>query len=309
MKRSPYAQAALLALALAACGESKESKQDPVDAAVVERVEPDAGPYFEGERYMVAGTHVNVVRKMSFTGLIEPGVALGFNLDDRVSPMGERESCGHGDLVDPEGNEGIDNQLAKVWEMIKPIVGPQVDALLQGAINEGRVLIMVELAGVDDLKNDDDVTVNVFRGALDPDVGTFGFIAPDQTFDYDYSNPISTATGAKIENGRVIAGPVTLQIPIAILDLNTVAQVHFGRIQLDIADDGTFKGFIGGALNVPEIVGELLMTGAAAETMLVKPFFENNADMVKVDGDCTYISIGVNIEGTTAFVLRDAAME
>jgi hypothetical protein len=31
--------------------------------------------------------------------------------------------------------------------------------------------------------------------------------------------------------------------------------------------------------------------------------------MVKVDGDCTYISIGVNIEGTTAFVLRDAAME
>ena len=270
---------------------------------------PDALPYFEGAQYVLERSQVNVVRRMRFTDLTEPGVAYGFDLDGHDSPAGEAESCGHGDLHHPDGRVGIDNQLAVMWSTLAPLVGPQVDALLQGAINEGRVLIMLELADLDDLQNDDDVTLNVYRGLLDPQVGSLGYITADQTFALDYDKPISTVTGAKIRDGVLEAGPVVLQIPIAILDLNIVAQLQYGRVHLDIAPDGTFMGYIGGALSLPEVIGALLETGAEAETRLVQPLFQRNADMEKVDGVCTFISMGISIEGTRAFVVRDADRE
>lgn len=283
---------------------------DEVDAApvVADAAVPDM-TYFEGEAYVLPASHVNVVRQMRFTSLIEPGVALGFDLDEQTTEAGDPESCGHGDLRDPEGREGIDNQLAKMWADLEPLVGEQVDALLQGAINEGRVLIMIELAGVDDLRNDDDVTVNVFRGLLDPQVGTFGLITPDQTFYVDYEKPVSTVKGARLVDGEIVAGPLLLQFPIAILDLDIVADVYQGHLRLKIAEDGTFSGYVGGAIHLPEVIGALLETGAAAETRLVKPMFERNADMDKVDGRCTSMSMGFTFEATTAHVVRDAARE
>ena len=207
--------ALIVSIALAACGVlgSNDLTADATPTATADVVTADATaeapdtsvplelPYFEGQRYVLPGSHANVVKRMRFTALVEPGVALGFDLDSKVSEEGEVESCGHGDLLDPEGNAGIDNQLAKIWSDLQPLVGTQVDALLQGAINEGRVLLMFELEGMDDLKNDDSVTLNVFRGLLDPDVGTFGYIAPDQSFDYDYEKPISTVENVQIVDG------------------------------------------------------------------------------------------------------------
>lgn len=266
-------------------------------------------PFFEGERYVLPDSHVNVLKKMRFTSLIEPGVALGFDLDGKTTPEGASESCGHGDLKGVAGEEGIDNQLAKIWSTLEPLVGTQVDALLQGAINEGRVLIMMELTDVDDLQNDEQVTLNVYRGLLDPEVGTFGTIAPDQTFELDYDKPVSTVEDVRIVDGTLEAGPVVLQIPVAILDLDIVAELHFGRVRLQIGDDGMMTGYIGGALNLEEVIGALLDTGAEAETRLVQPIFESNADMEPVDGVCTFISIGMTVEGTRAFVVRDRAKE
>ena len=293
----------LVCLAIVACDDTPTADDGPADATV-----PDA-VWFEGGSYVLPSSHANVVRHISFTSLIEPGVALGFDLDGRVSERGDPDSCGHGDLRDPDGRPGVDNQLAKIWSDLAPLVGDQVDALLQGAINEGRVLLMIELADVDDLQNDDDVTVNVFRGLLDPDVGTFGLITPDQSFYRDYEKPISTVHGARLVNGELEAGPLLLQIPLAILDLDIVAQVYEGHVHLHIDDDGAFSGYIGGALSLPEFLNALLETGAAAETRLVTPIFQRNADMMPVDGVCTFMSVGITFEGTTAFVVRDAAME
>lgn len=295
----------LLTVPLIACEDDAPAPAaEASDAAL-----PDAAPYFEDHGYVLPRSHANVMRRMRFSSLVEPGVALGFDLDGRTSEPGDEQTCGHGDLRDPDGAEGIDNQLAKIWSDLAPLVGEQVDALIQGAINEGRVLVMIELAEVDDLRDDDDVTLNVFRGLLDPDVGTQGLIAPSQTFYFDYDKPLSTAAGARLADGEIVAGPVTLQIPIAILDLDIVANLYGGYLRMRVAADGTFAGYIGGALSLDEMLGALLETGAAAETRLVTPIFQRNADLVPVDGRCTQISVGIEFEGTTAYVVRDAARE
>lgn len=278
-----------------------------VDDASLDDTTGDVEPYFDAEQYILPNSHVNVVRRLGFSGQLEPGIAHGFDLDGTVSPPGDQDSCGHGDVMDPSGREGIDNQFATLWSAIEPIVGLQVEELLQGAINEGLVLVMAEITDFDNLENGE-ATFNLYRGSLDPQVGTQGLIAPDQTFYYDYSAPISTAL-ATIVDGVLVAGPVELGIPITILDLDIILPMKNGFIRFTINDDGTFSGILGGTINIALVGDALLETGAAAETRAVLPFFENNADMNRVDGDCQDISAAFEFEGTTAFVVRDAAQE
>jgi hypothetical protein len=166
---------------------------------------------------------------------------------------------------------------------------------------------MAEITDFDDLENGD-ATFNLYRGSLDPQVGTQGLIAPDQTFYYDYSAPISSSA-ATIVDGELLAGPVALGIPITILDLDIILPLNDGFIRFTINDDGTFDGIIGGTINIALVADALLETGAAEETRAVLPFFENNADMNRVDGDCQDISAAFEFEGTTAFVVRDASQE
>ena len=286
-----------------------DGAMDGGDASGPDVADATADAYFEGSSYVLEGSHANVIRRILFTAESAPGVADGFDLDERVSERGDEQSCGHGDLVAPDGRVGIDNQFAKLWGAIQPIVGEQVEGLLQGAINEGRVLVMAELAGVDDLRNDDDVTFNLYRAILDPDVGTFGLISPSQTFYFDYDTPVSTAENVAIVDGRVIAGPVRLDLPINILELNIIMPLENAFVRFDIAEDGTFVGIMAGGIHVPTVIEALLDTPAAQETELVAPFFENNADMQRVDGECQVISATFGFEGTTAFVVRDAARE
>lgn len=265
--------------------------------------------YFEGERYVRSQTHANIVQSFQFLELEDDGIARGFDLDGILSEDGDEEGCGHGDFVSPEGREGVDNQLAELWATLAPLVGGQVHALLQNAINEGRVLVVLELEGVDDLQNDDEVTLNVFRGVARPLIGTQGLISSDQTFDYDYDSPLSTVSGLQLKDGTLIAGPLELNIPITILSLDIIAKVEFARVQLTLNDEGEMSGYLSGAMNVPELSEALLNTDAQNEARIVVPFFERNADMVPVDDTCTYISMGMAFEGTRAYIVRDHSQE
>ena len=302
MKHFLFQMACVVALTALGCGD-----EPPASDVAPTEMTPD--PYFEGEKYILADSHANVVRSMRIVGESEPGIALGFDLDGRVSEASDADTCRQPDLVDPEGRVGIDNQLAIIWPLVEPVIGEAVHALLQGAINEGRVLIIMELTGVDDLRNDDDVTLNLYRVSAVPEVGTFGFISPDQTYYYDYEGPLSTVEHAAIVDGEVLAGPVELQVPLRILDLDYVATVYQGRVRLQIREDGSFDGILGGGFDVAEWLETLYATNAAAEAMLVAPVFEGNADMEKIDGVCTKLSVAFKFEGTTGFVVRDAALE
>lgn len=281
---------------------------DVSDDAGGTEVSPDES-YFVGEEYVLVASHANILRQILFTGELEPGVAEGFDLDGRTSPAGDSESCGHGDLVSPDGRTGIDNQFAVLWAAIKPLVGEQVEGLLQGAINEGRVLVIAELEGVDDLQNDDSVSFNLYRAILDPDIGTQGLIAPSQTYWYDYEAPLSRAENVAIVDGEVTAGPLRLELPIEILQLDIILPLEGAYIRFKIDDTGAFEGFFSGAIHIPSVIGAVLETGAAAEAELVRPIFEANTDMQRIDGVCEMMSATFGFEGTTAFVIRDAAME
>ena len=302
----------LCAAVIAGCsGDSGTSVPEQADAMAPgldrfweERRSEEA--YFPNGGYLLDRSIAGIVNRLSIVGTEGGTAAIGFDLDSKVSEAGAEESCGHGDLASLEGTAGVDNQFAKVWDIIEPLVGVQVAALLLEAINEGRFLLVIELSEVDDLVNDDDVTLTLLRGKLQPQVGASGFLLPSQTYRIDRDFPVSQVTGAAIVNGVLEAGPIEVRIPIEIFDANFVLAIGEGRVRVTI-DPVTraFTGMVGGSVHVQDTMDELLSTGAGAEAEVIKPFLENNADMGKVGDVCERLSAAIGFEATAGYVIHE----
>ena len=197
------------------CSEEQVKKAQNQEA-VSPNIDDPQWEYLPDGQYVLAQSMSNVIKRYEFFGATD-GVAEGFDLDNVDSSDGDEDTCGHGDFEDPSGESGVDNQLAAVWSAVEPLIGYASTSLIQGAINEGRLLHMIEINGVDDIYNDSSIDFHFFRGLQDPEIGTFGYIAPDQTYYYDYEFPATTLTDLRIVDGVVNVGPAAIFLPIDIL--------------------------------------------------------------------------------------------
>src|SRR5262249_51096005 len=149
-----------------------------------------------------------IITSLAFTRE-KNGVAPGFDLDhvDNSTDLDDR-SCGKKDLVAPDGTRGIDNQLSLVIPVVEQQFGNAVDGIVQGAINDGRLLIALNVANVHDIQNDQCVDMNVVLAQGKPSLGTDGIVEAYQTFDPRADGQYtSVAHGGKITNGTMEIGP------------------------------------------------------------------------------------------------------
>jgi len=130
-------------------------------------------------------------------------VSYGLNLDGVVDPD---------DLTSPDGIEGIDNQVYRavgcisgyrykgsVWQF-------DTDDMVQNASNR----FVIELTGVDDLRNDDDVTVTTYRGLDGLNRDAAGALAPGgvQRVDLRWGRSYIYRLNGKIVDGVLTTEPV-----------------------------------------------------------------------------------------------------
>jgi hypothetical protein len=130
--------------------------------------------------------------------------AYGVNLDGRVDAD---------DFLSPDGVEGVDNQLHRAIGCIAIYRGPD------GAFYHFSNLFMygnaynrwmIELSGVDDLTNDDDVTVTFYRGLDDlvTDASGKGFVAGGtQRIDVRWGQSFVQEVRGKIVDSMLITEP------------------------------------------------------------------------------------------------------
>src|SRR5689334_15498019 len=92
--------------------------------------------------------HAFVISTLGFTR-VDPmkGTAPGFDVDGVVSDGTDAASCNKKDFTGPNGEKGIDNQLAALIPDVEKVLGNAVDGLLQGAINNGDLLILMNVEG------------------------------------------------------------------------------------------------------------------------------------------------------------------
>jgi len=131
-------------------------------------------------------------------------VSYGLNLDGKVDAN---------DFTSPEGEKGIDNQLYRVIGCIGHYrTGGTInhfENLFMRSYNDDRILL--ELTGVDDLTNDDDVTVTTYRGSnglLQDATGEAFIPGGTQRVDMRWGKQFIQTLKGKIVDGVLTTEPV-----------------------------------------------------------------------------------------------------
>jgi hypothetical protein len=174
--------------------------------------------------------------------------AIGLNLDGKVGPN---------DFVSPEGEPGIDNQL---YRAIGCVAGFRPEGPFYFFFNEymqryafNRVLM--EISGVDDLINDDDVTVTLYRG-LDPLItsadGKDFLSGSSQRIDSRWGQRYVHRLKGKIVQGVLTTEPADITLPYAnTFDTNPDQTFKAGRLRLKLTPSRA-EGLLGGYVDVEE---------------------------------------------------------
>lgn len=251
-----------------------------------------------------------VMTAMRFSEMDDQGRTWGFDVDGHVSDSGDDEGCYKADFTDPDGNEGIDNAVSGLLSAVEGQF-PEVSAvstLIQDSINSGDLLLLFTVSGVDDLVNDDCVTVSVFRGEGEPFIGTDGAILDSQSFARSDLPPNSTVVDAAIVDGKLTAHGLDLILPVKILDVELAFNIDDASVRINLSEDDNIEidGFFGGGVPKADVnvlskegdLGELADFIPGAVSLAADLFPDEN-------GSCTELSIAFELEGTAAFFYGD----
>ena len=254
-----------------------------------------------------------IVTRVTFGKQLDDVTAEGINLDDRISDEDDYEGCGKADFVSPDGRTGIDNQMSTLLPLVEDFIGgDNVDVLLEAAIANGQLLVMLALSGVDDPVDDECVSFHVGAGLGSPYLDTNGLYEPYQTFGFDHEDePPSVLHQARIEDGWLIAGPGPLTVPVAILDVAFTLQLNLGKIRMKITEDPlgggiTADGMMAGGILVEEFTDIIASINVDADLIgAILNVIGGVADLEPdEEGICERVSATIKFETTPAFLFE-----
>lgn len=241
-------------------------------------------------------------------------VVRGFDLDgnDGTAPF-PAATRPHPNYVSPDGRKGIDNQLFTVQGCI---AGWRRNGFLPMIGNElrraGGLSMLVDVSGVDDWRNDDDVAVTVlYSGDPMKRDGTSKIVLPDYSFRVN-ANPEFSQSFARFR-GKIVDGVLTTgALPKVTLHEGpattwTIAQA---RMRIEFSEDGTMKAVLGGYRDWRKYISSAFFQASDYENTIgfnspgMYNAIRRAADGLKdpATGDYTGISAAYEIEGVPAFI-------
>jgi len=219
----------------------------------------------------------------------EDGVSLGYDLDETDYAV-----CGIQDFRGPNGESGIDNGLSYLVPALEASEAKVVEGYINTGIVEGRILLVISISRVESLENDDCVDVEFLIGTGEPLLGTDGGILPGQTL-MRSDAPSDSVSGVAIVNGQLDARPLTLDIPVSILDANFELNMSNGGLRVNFEEDGLASGFFTGAIHQDEVTEILESSGGIGDDIIemVNSIIGLALDIEDEEGQCTNMSAGL----------------
>lgn len=241
-------------------------------------------------------------------------VVRGLDLDgDDGSGPPPPHTRAHRNFTSPDGRKGIDNQLFTIQGCI---AGWRRNGFLPMIGNElrraGGLSILIEVSGIDNERNDDDVTVTILYSA-DPmrRDGSSKVVLPDFTFRVN-DNPEFSQDFVRFR-GRLADG-VIMTDPIGKVTMHegpasTWSLAH-ARMRLEFTPDGGLRALLGGYRDWREFLTMAFFQASDYENTIGfnSPAMYNAtrraADGLKdpATGEFTGLSAAYEIEGVPAFI-------
>jgi hypothetical protein len=267
-------------------------------------------------------THNQCADPTDFNGpplpTIQGDIADGMNLDGRkVSVPGDvaPNTCAHRKFTSPSGTPGIDNQF---WRAMGCIRGYRPDADIvkyQNAnIRGGEYTVLIELTGVDDMRNDPDVQVGIYASPDRVSVDAAQHILPDSSL----SVPEDPRYRA-VAHGRIVDGVLTTDPTDVRLKYNSQGYVDTdyyikgARLHLELAPDGTAKGMLGGYYDLETFYDGFIRQAQVVTSVLLSytcpGVYRALGEMADgypdpKTGKCTALSTAFTLEAIPAFIIH-----
>ena len=254
-------------------------------------------------------TWVGVITEIKFGREDPPGVSLGRNIDGRVSRANDAQGCFRSDMTSPDGEGGIDNQFAKILPLIEAVGGEAIEGLVQGIINQGRLLLMFELGALDDplLRDDDCMQFDFFYGLGVPRVNARGSIITGQTFDRDPDRPSVRVTDVPLENGTFEVSGLEFQLPIVVFEESYILDLSRVTIYGEFNPEAELVGYLSGVIDVDAVAERVeMIEGGGMVAEVVPGFLRQQADLdPDEEGVCRSLSVTLTLRAKRAHLFAE----
>lgn len=249
---------------------------------------------------------------------VEGRISYGLDLDGRDG-AGEN-SCKHNDFVGINGETGIDNQFYRIFGCIAAWRSFGFISLVSDddRKSSGLGMILIEVSGVNDRMNDDDVTVHFYRG-IDPHrLDSQGRVLPFSTYRIDAdageARYNSTAKG-KIVDGVLYTEPTDIYLPLYAIVVFQRQQLRGMKLEIALPDSsGRGEGVIGGYADKGQLEDYILALGGLGATgqfscPAIYDAIDDLADGYPdpETGECAGVSTAYRVEVASAFIEKPAA--
>ena len=169
--------------------------------------------------------------------------AYGFDLDNKPdSPIS---------FTDPDtGEKGVKNQFYRAYGCVRsfrspPPAHPTLAQAQWDILRDEMPAWLIQVSGITDPKNSDNVTVEIFRANNHIARDTSGGVRADMTFKTDPDPRSHNVLHGRIKDGVLTTDPADIRL-VADPFLIPEYDWHQARLRLKMNPDGTLKGYLGG---------------------------------------------------------------
>ncbi len=249
--------------------------------------------------------------------LVEGKLSYGMNLDGRDDGAAAANSCKHENFTGVDGTAGVDNQM---YRLLGCVYGFRSFGQYEANENEnrksnGKGMTLIEISGVDDARNDPDVTVTYYRAIDQYTLDASGRFTPFASYRIDTADGkarYSSSVKGRIVNGVVSTDASDANLPFYGNYTYMNQLIRDMRLRLEIAPDGaSAKGMVAGYYDVDQLMFYISGLGPISSTAI------NNCPSTYVaaheiadgypdpkTGNCTALSSAFNFNAVSAFVVH-----
>jgi hypothetical protein len=240
------------------------------------------------------------------------------NLDGTEDGHATAKTCAHKKFETPDGQKGIDNQMYRLigcnygWH---PDFGIYDANANETRKNNGLGMVLLEISDVDDPRNDDDVTVTIYR-SIDPYItdgsGDYVPFSSYRIDTFDGKPRYGDKLHGKIVDGELITEPKDARVPWYGNYTYVSYRAHDFRIKMKISPDGaTAKGMAAGYFETEQFLHYFLGLGSAhsngfanCPAMYVAAHELSDGYPDPKTGECTALSAAYDIKAVAAYIVH-----
>ncbi|MBL8645417.1 MAG: hypothetical protein JNK21_15905 [Rhodospirillaceae bacterium] len=247
---------------------------------------------------------------------VEGKVSYGMNLDGNDTGEATPKTCKHQNFTGLDGTPGVDNQ---VYRLLGCVYGFRSYGQYEANANENRKsngngMTLIEISGVDDERNDDDVTVSFYRAIDQYTLDGAGRFTPFASYRIDFADGKprygSTLKG-KIVNGKVVTVSGDVHLPFYGNYTYMNQLVKDLRMELELSEDGaSAKGTAAGYYDLDQLlfyvtgVGPIASSGFSNCPSIYVAAHELADGYPDENGKCTALSTAFNFAAVSAFIIH-----